>query len=78
MPTITIRNLSDYVIDALKIRAQRHGKSMEREVKEIQEERVLDRELLLQKIEAKWGSIKRPSNPDEIEKWINSARGRRA
>lgn len=35
MPAITVRNIDDSVKDALRIRAAKHGRSMEQEVREI-------------------------------------------
>ncbi len=35
MPTMTVRNLPDEVHRALRVRAARHGRSMEAEVREI-------------------------------------------
>ena len=35
MATLTIRSLEDEVVDALKTRARRHGRSLEAEVREL-------------------------------------------
>ncbi len=41
MPVITVRNLSDEVHRALRIRAAQHGRSTEAEVRDILEQAVL-------------------------------------
>lgn len=43
MPTVTVRNLPDAVHRALRVRAARHGRSTEAEIRVILEESVSER-----------------------------------
>ena len=45
MPTITVRKLDQAVIDALKARAEKNGRSMEEEVRSILNREAVDRRL---------------------------------
>ena len=71
MATITVRNLPEKVVRALKERAKRNGKSMEQEVREILEAQALDRAEILRRIEEEiWPKLRRPIKAEEIDAWI--------
>lgn len=79
MATITVRNLPDRVVKALKAKAKLNGKSMEQQVREILEANALDRKVILKKIEEEiWPQIKNPPTKEEIDSWIREARERQA
>jgi plasmid stability protein len=73
MPTLTIRNVPETVVKSLKEAAQRHGNSMEQEVRDMLV-RNLSRQELLDAIRASWAEQTRPTTPEEIEEWINQGR----
>lgn len=74
MATITVRNLPDEVIAALKERARRHHRSMEQEVRTILAEVLVDRETARKRIEFLWREIKRPVGAEEAAEWLRNAR----
>ena len=73
MVTITIRNLSQDIVDNLKAMAVRNGRSMEREAREILAHRLTPRERLLDGIEARWASLP-PTTAEDVREWAESAR----
>lgn len=74
MPTLTIRNLPDEVVDALKDQARRHHRSMEQEVRTLLEQQVGDRASVIDRITLSWASQKRSPSADEVEAWIREGR----
>ena len=74
MATLTIRNVPPRIVQSLKSLAQRHGRSMEQEVREIIEERVADREAVLGQIEAGWRDQRRRSTAAEVDRWFDAGR----
>ncbi len=73
MATLTIRNLPDDLVKRLKAVAERNGRSMEQEVRELLQQRYMKREDLLKKIRARWRKVAAPS-PAELKKWIGEGR----
>jgi len=73
MATITIRNLSQDIVDNLKALALSNGRSMEREAREILAHRLAPREWLLDGIEARWTSLP-PTTAEDVREWAESAR----
>jgi plasmid stability protein len=76
MATITVRNLSDEVIEMIKDRARRNKRSMEQEVRSILSAVVYDRERAMQRIQALWRKQKRPIPREEVDTWLRRARRR--
>ena len=74
MATLTIRNLSDEIVSALKGLAQRHRRSMEQEARQILEERVGDRLAVLGEVESSWAKQKSRPRASQVRKWIKDAR----
>ena len=74
MPTLTIRNVSPRVVQSLKSLAQRHGRSMEQEVREVIEEHVAEREAVLAQIEASWAEQRRRPTAAEVDRWLDTGR----
>lgn len=75
MATVTIRNLSDEVVDALKERARRNSRSMEAEVRELLTRSVNDEasasgveESLARRLPARRWSVR----GDEVMAWIDA------
>jgi predicted nucleic acid-binding protein len=60
MATITVRNLPDSVVQALKELAQRNNRSMEQEVREIISSRVMDRRTVVRMLQDGWRGHARP------------------
>jgi plasmid stability protein len=75
MPTLTIRNVPDQVVAALKALAKANGRSMEQEIRELLASAALDRKAVCDLIEASWKRQKRPIRAEEVLEWI--AEGRR-
>jgi plasmid stability protein len=74
MPTLTIRNVPPRIVQSLKSLAQRHGRSMEQEVREVIEEHVTEREAVLEQIEASWGEQRRRPSAAEVDRWLEAGR----
>ena len=74
MPTLTIRNVPPGIVRSLKSLAQRHGRSMEQEVREVIEEHVTERESLLEQIEASWDAQQRRPTAAEVDRWLDTGR----
>ena len=73
MATITIRNLSDELIERLKLRAARNGRSMEQEVRELLRERCMTKPEAVQRIRERWKSLPKTSAA-EVEAWRSTGR----
>ena len=76
MATITVRNISDEVIEMIKNRARRNRRSMEQEVRSILSGVVHDRQQAMKRIESLWSKQKRPIPREEIDEWLRRARNR--
>ena len=76
MATITIRNISDEVVEMIKSRARHNRRSMEQEVRSILAGAVHDRERAMKRIESLWKKQKRPIPREEIDEWLRGARSR--
>ena len=74
MPTLTIRNVPAKVVKSLKTLARRRRRSMEREVRELLEAHVGERQSILEQIEAGWTRQARRPTPAEIDAWIGAGR----
>jgi plasmid stability protein len=74
VPTLTIRNVSPRIVRSLKSLAQRHGRSMEQEVREVIEEHVAEREAVLAQIEASWAEQRRRPTAAEVDRWLDTGR----
>ncbi|HET9783531.1 MAG TPA: hypothetical protein VFP94_01105 [Terriglobales bacterium] len=73
MPTLTIRNVPETVVKSLKEAAQRHGNSMEQEVRDMLV-RNLNRQQLLDAIRESWNHQKGTLTAEEIEAGIQEGR----
>ena len=74
MATITVRNLPDSVVYALKQLAKRRNTSMEQEARRILSRVAMDRKAAIERIEASWREQKRNVSKNEAEQWIKQAR----
>ena len=74
MPTLTIRNVPPRIVQSLKSLAQRHGRSMEQEVRDLIEEHVTEREAILAQIEASWAEQHRRPTAAEVDLWLDADR----
>lgn len=74
MATLTIRNLAPEVVDRLKERAKRHGRSMEQEAREILGQRLAARSELLAEMRARWAEIPTPPAAADVNAWVASGR----
>lgn len=74
MATLTIRNVAPKVVRALKAQAERNGRSMEQEVREIVEAQVADRTSAITQISRSWEAQKRAPSATEVEAWIREGR----
>ena len=70
MPTITVRNVSPKVVQALKALAKRHSRSMEQEVRDLLEGYVVERRAILDQIEAGWQRQTRRPTAAEVDTWM--------
>jgi len=74
MATITIRNLPNNVVKALKEVAKSHHRSMEQEVRTIISNYVIDRITAMKRIEALWKENRRRISLDETEEWCRKSK----
>jgi len=73
MPTITIRNLSDDIVNRMKASASRHGISMEKEIRKTLTTHYMIKEEVIQRIHDRQAKYPRPEAKD-IEDWIEKGR----
>ena len=74
MSTLTIRNVPVRTVRALKAMAERHGRSMEQEVRELLDDHVTDREAAMARIRASWARQSRRPTPEEVDRWLETGR----
>lgn len=74
MATITVRNLPDSVVRALKELAERNNRSMEQEAREIISSRVMDRRAVMQMLRDGWDRQSRAVRADEADEWARQSR----
>ena len=74
MATITVRNLSPKIVRSLKSLANRNGRSMEQEVRELIEMYVGDKLSVMKQIEESWGRQLRRPTAAEVDTWIKQGR----
>jgi plasmid stability protein len=70
MPTITVRNVPQKVVQSLKALAKRHNRSMEQEVRDLLEGYVAERRAILDQIEAGWQVQTRRPTATEVDAWL--------
>jgi plasmid stability protein len=73
MPTLTIRKVPRAVIARVKSVAERSGRSMEQEVRELLERRYARRQDILKAIRTSWRALP-PSSAKEVARWIDTGR----
>lgn len=73
MATLTIRNLSDELIQRVKTAAEHNHRSMEQEVRELLQRRYADKEQVLARLRERWEQLPSAS-PDEVERWREEGR----
>lgn len=74
MATLTIRNLPPEIVERLKERARRNGRSMEQEARDILGERLAARSELLAEMRTRWAEIADPPSAAEVNTWIDAGR----
>jgi len=74
MATLTIRNLSEDLVERIKDTAGKHGRSMEQEVRELLEQRYASRHQVLERSRKLWSKLPRV-DAEEVRSWRE--RGRR-
>jgi plasmid stability protein len=70
VPTLTVRNVSPKVVQSLKALAKRHNRSMEQEIRELLEGVVVERQAILDQIEAGWQTQTRRPTAAEVDTWL--------
>ena len=73
MGTLTIRNLPDEIIQAVKSAAEIHQHSMEQEVRELLQLRYGPRSDILRRIRERWETLPH-TKVDEVNKWRQTGR----
>ena len=74
MATLTIRNVPDETVNALKEMAKRNGRSMEEELRRLISAQVMDRLSVMRQIEESWKKHKMPTTKEEVDRWIRESR----
>ena len=74
MPTLTIRNVPERVVNSLKQRARRNQRSMEQEVRDLLEGHVMELDEVLERIEAGWAKQTRRPTAQEVAAWKQQGR----
>ncbi len=73
MATITIRNLSEDLLERLKAAARRSGRSMEQEIRVLLEQRYRRKDAVLERMRARWKRLPSTS-PKEVKAWREGGR----
>ena len=73
MATLTIRSLSEELVERLKLAATRSGRSMEQEVRQLLEQRYASRGEVLQRVEERWQRLPK-ATAAEIAAWVAEGR----
>ena len=73
MPTITIRGVPTELVRRIKDDARRHGRSMERELRELLAARYRGRADAVADVRARWERMP-PTGADEVDAWIREGR----
>jgi len=73
MPTITIRNLPDDLVERIKSRSKNNGHSMEQELRELLMNTYEPKSEILKRIEERWSRLPKVSK-EEIDSWRNVGR----
>lgn len=73
MPTLTIRNVPEEVVQRLKDVAKHKGHSMEQEVRDLLVSRYTTRREVLERIRSRWKEGQAPT-AEEIDTWIETGR----
>jgi plasmid stability protein len=74
MATLTVRNLGDDVLAALKKLAEMNGRSVEDQVRRLLAEVATDRLSACELIESAWRRQARAPSPDEVNQWLRESR----
>lgn len=70
MASVTVRNVDPVIIERLKDRARRSGRSMEAEIRALLADAVRTRRDALERIDEIRRRGVRSSQPEEVEEWI--------
>ena len=73
MSTITVRSLPTDLVNRIKAAAEKKGRSMEQEVRELLMHRYMPRDEMLQRIRERWDKVETPTAA-EVEAWIRTGR----
>ncbi len=74
MVTLTIRDVPEEQVQALKERAQKNRRSMQAELLVILDQVLQTRAQALQQIEESWQNQNRSTKSKEIESWLKASR----
>jgi plasmid stability protein len=74
MPTLTVRNVPESTVEALRTLARANGRSMEEELRQILAAKAADRLSVLHEIEESYGAQQRRPAADEVDAWIREGR----
>lgn len=74
MATLTIRNLPDGVLKALRRLAEINGRSVEDQVRRLLAETTADRLSACELIESSWQRQTRATTADEVNTWLARSR----
>lgn len=73
MATLTIRNLPVDLVERIKARAGRQGRSMEQEVRDLLMEHFAARAAVLERMRERSAGLAAVT-PEEVDRWIESER----
>ena len=73
MPTITVRNLPDDIVDRLKQVAEAHHRSMEQEVRDLLQRHYGPRQELLRRVQERWDRLPQVTR-EEVDGWRDEGR----
>jgi hypothetical protein len=74
MATLTIRNVPEETVEALKEMASRNGRSMEEELRRLISAQVMDRLSVMRQIDESVQKQTRPTTREEVDRWIRERR----
>jgi len=74
MPTLTVRNVPESTVEAVRALARSHGRSMEEELRQLIAAKAADRLSALRQLEASIHRQKRRPTREEVDSWVLESR----
>lgn len=73
MATITVRNVPDELVDRIKLLAAQKGISMEQEIRDLLQDRYVQRSAVIERIRRRWETLP-PQSASQLQGWKDQGR----